>query len=77
MEHDDLQLSIITEEMDVVLQTLCIKHKMSPLNVCAILLARMIHFTKMTDSQEDLGRLMFGIAEGINNKEFDNPGNLH
>ena len=77
MEPNDIELSIITDEIDVVLQTLAIKHKMSPLSVCAVMLARMIHFSKLTDSQEDLGKLMSGIAEGINNKEFDKPGNIH
>lgn len=77
MEPDDIELSMIADEMDIVLQGIAIKHKMSPLDVCAVMIARMIHFSKLTDSSEDLGKLLSSVSKSIANKEFDKPRNIH
>lgn len=77
MELDDIELGMVADEMDILLQGISIKHKMSPLDVCAVMLARMIHFSKLTDSTDDLGKLMQGVSEGIARKEFDKPKNIH
>lgn len=77
MEFDDNQLALVSEEIDLVLQEICIKYKIPPLSICAVVLARMIHFSKITESQQDLGKLMAGIAESIQNKELDKPENIH
>jgi len=77
MELDDTHLAIVAEEIDVALQEICIKYKMPPLAICAVVLARMIHFSRIDNSEQDLGKLMESIASSIENKEFDKPENLH
>jgi hypothetical protein len=77
MEFDDNQLALASEEIDIMLQEICFKYKIPPLSVCAVLLARMIHFSKISESQQDLAKLMASIAVSIENKELDKPENIH
>jgi hypothetical protein len=77
MELDDTQLAIIAEDFDVLLQSTCINHKIPPLAVCAVVLARLIHLSKLSESQEDLGKLMISIGDSLLNREFNKPENLH
>ena len=42
-ELDDEQLRIISDELDLTLQRLCLEHKLPPLSLGAITIARLIH----------------------------------
>lgn len=76
-ELDDVELSLVSEELDIVLTTLCVKYKMPPLAVSAITLARLIHLNAAVDSKEDFGKLLLGVGTSIVNNELDKPESLH
>lgn len=76
-ELDDAQLRIIADDIDILLQRLCIEHKMPPLSVSAITLARLIHLNGVVDSKDDLGKLFVSVGNSILNKELDKPESIH
>lgn len=76
-ELDDVELSLISEELDIVLTTLCVKYKMPPLAVSAITLARLIHLNAASDSKEDFGKLLLSVGNSMANNELDKPENIH
>jgi hypothetical protein len=76
-EFDDEQLSLVSEELDMVLTTICVKYKMPPLAVAAITLARLIHLNNAGDSKEDFGKLLLSVSNSIMNDELDKPESLH
>lgn len=77
MELDDQQLRVIADDLDLALQRICIEHRMSPLSLSAITLARLIHLNGAVDTKDDLGKLMVGVGNSIVNKELDKPERLH
>lgn len=76
-ELDDVELSLISEELDIVLTTLCIKYKMPTLAVSAITLARLLHLNLAGDSKEDFGKLLLSVGNSVLNNELDKPESLH
>jgi hypothetical protein len=60
-----------------MLQRMCIEHKMPPLALSAVTLARLIHLNGAVDSKEDFGKLLLSVGTSIINKELDKPESLH
>lgn len=77
MELDDTQLRIISDELDIKLQSICIEHNMPPLSVGAIVLARIIRLNDIVGDSQDLGKLLLSVGNSILNKELEKPGNIH
>lgn len=78
MELDDTQLRLIADDLDIFLQRLCIEHKMPPLALSAITLARLIHLNGAVETKDDLGKLMLSVGNSILNRELEiKPENLH
>ena len=77
MELDDTQLKIIADDVDLTLQRICIEHKIPPLSVSAIVLARLIHLNNISDSKDDLAKLFLSIGNSLINNELDKPESLH
>lgn len=76
-ELDDVELSLVSEELDIVLTTLCVKYKMPPLAISAITLARLIHLNGAVDTKDDFGKLLLSVGNSLLNKELDKPEQLH
>ena len=71
MELEDTQLRIIADDLDLMLQRLCLEHKISPLSMSGIVLARLVHLNRISDSREDLAKLMLSIGESLSKNELD------
>lgn len=78
-ELEDQQIRVIADDLDLALQRICIEHRMAPLSVSAVALARLVHLNGAVGSKEDLGKLMLSIGNSILNNELDIPTgkNLH
>lgn len=74
---DDTQLKLIADDLDIMLQRLCIEHKMPPLALSAVTLARLIHLNGAVDSKEDFGKLLLSVGSSLLNNELDMPERLH
>jgi hypothetical protein len=75
-ELDDSQLRIISDELDLTLQRLCLEHKLHTI-VESITLARLIHLNGVVDSKNDLGKLLLSIGDSIIKNELDKPESIH
>jgi hypothetical protein len=73
MELENSQLRIIADDLDLVLQRLCLQHKISPLSMSGIVLARLVHLNNLSESKDDLAKLMFSIGESLSKNELDKP----
>lgn len=73
MELEDTQLKIIADDLDLALQRTCLEHKISPLSVSAIVLARLVHLNNLSESKDDLAKLMLSIGESLSKNEFEKP----
>jgi hypothetical protein len=73
MELDNTQLRIISDDLDLVLQRLCLQHKISPLSMSGIVLARLVHLNNLSESKDDLAKLMLSIGESLSKNELDKP----
>jgi hypothetical protein len=70
-EFDEENLAIISDEMDICITGACIKHKISPLMLSAILLARLVHLNNSTETSEDFSRLLKEVSNKIDNNELE------
>lgn len=61
---DDQALEVISNELDEIVTVLCIKHKLSPLILSSIMLARLYHLNNAAGSTEDFKQLLREIASG-------------
>ncbi len=77
LELDDDALRIIADELDILLQEICIKHKMPPLAVSAVTLARLIHLNGVVDTKDDLGKLLLSVGTSLLNNDLEKPERLH
>ena len=77
MELDDAQLRIIADDLDLVLQRLCLQNKISPLSMSGIVLARLVHLNNLSESKDDLAKLMLSIGDSLSNGELEKPESLH
>ena len=66
---DDKILELISGEMDEIVTVLCIKHKISPLILSSIVLARLYHLNDAANSTEDFKQLLAEVASGKLGKE--------
>ena len=73
MELKDTQLRIIADDLDLVLQRLCLQNKISPLSMSGIVLARLVHLNNLSESKDDLAKLMLSIGESLSKNELDKP----
>lgn len=69
-EFDEENLAIISDEMDICITGACVKHKISPLMLSAILLARLVHLNNSTETSGDFSRLLKEVADKIDNNEL-------
>lgn len=69
-EFDDDNLQIVSDEMDLCLTGACVKHKMPPIMLSAVLLARMVHLNNSVGSSEDFAKLMQSVVDKIMNDEL-------
>jgi hypothetical protein len=76
-QFDDGQLHLASEEIDLFITELCVKYKMPPLALSAVLLARLIHLNNSVNSSDDLAKLLLSVSESILNKELEKPERLH
>ena len=76
-ELDDEQLRIISDELDLTLQRLCLEHKLPPLSLGAITIARLIHLNGFVDSKNDFGKLLLSVGDSIIKNELDKPESIH
>jgi hypothetical protein len=68
---DDKNLEILSGEVDELLVKLCIKHKLSPLLLSAVFLARMLKLNQDAHSESDYKALMFEIISGHLGKDSE------
>jgi hypothetical protein len=73
MELKDTQFRIIADDLDLVLQRLCLQNKISPLSMSGIVLARLVHLNNLSESKDDLAKLMLSIGESLSKNELDKP----
>jgi len=73
MELKDTQLRKIADDLDLVLQRLCLQNKISPLSMSGIVLARLVHLNNLSESKDDLAKLMLSIGESLSKNELDKP----
>lgn len=76
-ELNDEQLRIIADDLDLVLQKLCIEHRMPPLAMSAVTLARLIHLNGVVDTKDDLGKLLLSVGTSLLNNDLEKPERLH
>jgi hypothetical protein len=76
-QFDDGQLHLASEEIDLFITELCVKYKMPPLALSAVMLARLIHLNNSVNSSDDLAKLLLSVGESILNKELEKPERLH
>jgi hypothetical protein len=76
-QFDDGQLHLASEEIDLFITELCVKYKMPPLALSAVMLARLIHLNNSVKSSDDLAKLLLSVGESILNKELEKPERLH
>ena len=76
-EFDDSQLQFISDDIDLFITELCVKYKMPPLALSAVMLARLIHLNNSVKSSDDLAKLLLSVGESILNKELDKPESIH
>lgn len=55
---DNSQLELLSKDIDDALVQWLNTYKTSPLNVCGVVLARLLWLSKLSDSQEDFIKLL-------------------
>jgi len=55
---DDSQLELLSKDIDNALVQWLNTYKTTPLNVCGVVLARLLWLSKLSDSQEDFIKLL-------------------
>ena len=76
-QFDDSQLQLVSDEVDLYISEACVKYKMPPLALSAVMLARLIHLNNSVNSSDDLAKLLLSVGESILNKELEKPERLH
>ena len=73
--NEDKQLEKLSTEIDVQMTDWMMQYDIHPLNLCAILLARMVWLSRLGDFKEDLMQLLDTPKYSIT--EEDSKGPLH
>jgi hypothetical protein len=76
MEIDDKNLAKLATENDVQMTDWMMQHDIHPLNMCAIILARMVWLSRLGDFQDDFLKLLESPKYSIT-VEDDTKGPLH
>lgn len=61
---EDKNLEILSNEMDELLVKTCIRHKVSPLILSSVILARLMHLNQSAHSLDDFKQLMTEVSTG-------------
>jgi hypothetical protein len=61
---DDQILEHLSGEVDEIITLFCIKHKISPLVLSSIIIARLYHLNNAAGSTDDFKKLMMEIGSG-------------
>jgi hypothetical protein len=79
IDIEALELSQPVTDIDEMLLELGLKHKLPPLLLSAIMMARLMHLNDECETTEDFVGLLESISNGYKNKEFTVPdkGSLH
>ena len=77
MNIDELNLQPSVDDVDEFLLSFCIKHKYPSLMASSIILARLLHLNKQAGNVDDFGKLLMTVSQGIENKDYIRPENLH
>ena len=77
MNIDDLDLQPFVDEVDEFLLKFCTTHKFPALLASSIFLARLLHLNKQAGSVNDFAKLLGTVSNGIENKDYERPENLH
>ena len=76
-QFDDGMLKIVSDDVDLFISESCVKYKMPPLALSAVMLARLIHLNNSVKSSDELAKLLLSVGESILNKELEVPDRLH
>lgn len=77
MNIDDLNLQPSVDDVDEFLMKFALTHKYPALMITSIILARLLHLNKQTGDVNDFGKLLRTVSDGIENKDYEKPENLH
>ncbi len=77
VDVEDMELGHATEVVDEFILSFCLENKYPPLLASAVILARLLHVNRIAHSEDDYTRLLQSVLEGILNKEFTVPKQLH
>ena len=61
----DLKIVEVSNQVDEFLMSISEKHKLHPLNISSIIIARTMIMCKHTDCLEDFNKIMTGITEEV------------
>jgi hypothetical protein len=76
-QFDDDMLKMVSDEADIFISESCVKYKMPPLALSAVMLARLIHLNNSVKTSDELAKLLLSVGESILNKELEVPDILH
>ena len=76
-QFDDGMLKIVSDKVDLFISESCVKYKMPPLSLSAVILARLIHLNNSVKTSDDMAKLLLSVGESILNKELEVPDRLH
>ena len=77
MDINDLALADAVNEFDELLLSFCVKHKFPALLATSVVLARLLHLNKQAGNVDDFGKLLLTVSQGIENRDYIKPENLH
>jgi hypothetical protein len=77
MNIDDLNLQPSVDDVDEFLMKFALTYKYPALMVTSIILARLLHLNKQTGDVNDFSKLLRTVSDGIENKDYETPENLH
>lgn len=71
---EDAQLVVLSSEIDDLLAGLCIKHKVGPLSLAAVINARLIWACRENGIEDDFHKLLTSISERQYEPTYTNYG---
>jgi hypothetical protein len=66
---DDSQLELLSKDVDDALMQWLNTYKTAPLNICGVVLARLLWLAKVSDSQEDFIKLLDAPKEVLEKEQ--------
>mgnify|MGYP003343663724 CR=1 FL=1 len=74
---NDKDLEILSNAMDELLVRTCIQHKVSPLILSSVLLARLMHLNEAAHSMDDYKQLLVEVGTGVVGEDEDYDRVIH